>query len=93
MSRLTALMLRNGSNTDFLLRVVKEALCQAREEHPQPYVDGHHLLGVLREEVHGLELEIFKKHLDPEALQGELLQIAAVAIRGIEDLTLERTEQ
>lgn len=88
MSRLTKAVLTSRSSTDFLLRAVKAALAEAREQHPRPYVDAHHMLGVMEEEIHELRLEVFKKKINAERLQAELLQVAAVAVRGIEDVTL-----
>jgi hypothetical protein len=90
MSRLTAAIPAKGSTTDFMMLLVKASLEEAREEHPMPYVDAHHMLGVLGEEVHELRLEIFKKRMNPERVQSKLLQIAAVAVRGIEDVTLPK---
>jgi hypothetical protein len=90
MSRLTKAILTSRSSTDFLLRAVKASLAEARAEHPQPYIDAHHMLGVMEEEIHELRLEVFKKKINVERLQAELLQVAAVAVRGIEDVTLAK---
>ena len=60
----------------------------ARAKHPQPYVDAHHALGVLLEEVRKIETEVFKRRVNTEHLQRELLDTAVVCLRAIEDLTL-----
>lgn len=88
MSRLSALLLKSESPTEIVMRCVKAALDEARDAHPTPYVDAHHMLGVMEEEIHELKMEVYRKRIRPERVQSELLQIAAVAVRGIEDMTL-----
>lgn len=45
----------------------------------------HHGLAVIEEEVHEFRLEVYKKHPNPAALREEAIQIAASAIRFIQD--------
>ena len=65
----------------------------ARAKHPQPYVDAHHALGVLLEEVRKIETEVFKRRCNTERLQRELLDTAVVCLRAIEDVVLSKKEE
>ncbi|KAF0176469.1 MAG: hypothetical protein FD161_3008 [Limisphaerales bacterium] len=78
-----------GFKKDFLAECVLAAVAEARARHPQPYVDMHHAMGVLDEEVHELRMETYKRSPRAAALQEELLQIAAVCLRAIEDVTFK----
>jgi hypothetical protein len=88
MSRLTKIAPKVGT-TDFLLVAAKAALAEAREKHPQPFVDYNHLMGVLDEEFTEVKTEAYRKRVRTEAIQSELLQVIAVCLRGLEDLTLK----
>jgi len=92
MSRLTRLAPK-GKRTDFMLQCIKAALAEARAAHPTPFVDAHHMLGVLEEEIHELRQKIFKRKINVEHLQSELLQCCAVCLRGLEDVTLQKKGQ
>lgn len=81
--------LARGGRKDFLADCVLAALAEARAKHPQPFVDAHHALGILLEEFHELQIEVFKRRPRAAALQEELLQIAAVCLRTIEDVTFK----
>jgi hypothetical protein len=48
----------------------------------------HEALGVIREEYFEFEHEVFKQHARPAAMLGELIQIAAMCQRAVEDLNL-----
>ena len=87
MSRLSKIA-PSKNQTDFLLNCAKAALAEAREKHPQPFVDYNHLMGVLDEEVAEVRVEAYRKRVRVEAMQAELLQTIAVCLRGLEDLTL-----
>lgn len=89
MSRLTKIAPKKGQ-TDFLLQCSKAALAEAREKHPQPFVDYNHLMGVLDEEITEVKDEAYRKRVRVEAIQAELLQVIAVCLRGLEDLTLKK---
>ena len=97
MSKLTKRAMEEGQGsteshpTDFLLRCVKATVAIAREKHPQPYVDAHHFLGVLEEEIHELRAEVFKRRMNEERFQAECLQVAAVCVRAIEDVTFGKS--
>ena len=62
-------------------------------KHPQPLVDFNHLMGVLDEEIFEVRMEVHRKRVRTEAIQSELLQVIAVALRGLEDLTLKPQPQ
>lgn len=89
MNPLEAQWAARGCRKDFLAECVLAAVAEARAAHPQPYVDAHHALGILLEEFHELQIEVFKRRPRPAALQEELLQIAAVCLRTIEDVTFK----
>jgi hypothetical protein len=88
MSRLTKIAPRVGQ-TDFLLKCAGAALAEARVQHPQAFVDYNHMMGVLDEEIYEVRTEVYRKRLRVEQLQTELLQVIAVCLRGLEDLTLK----
>jgi len=87
MSRLTKRAPKKNS-TEFLLKCIAAALAEAREKHPRPLADYNHLMGVLDEEITEVRAEAYRKRVRVEAIQAELLQVAAVCLRGLEDLTL-----
>lgn len=87
MSRLSKLA-RKTDSTDFFLKCARAALAEAREKHPQALVDFNHLMGVLDEEIFEVRMEVHRKRVRTEALQAELLQVIAVCLRGLEDLTV-----
>jgi hypothetical protein len=89
MSRLSKIVPQAG-RTDFLLACAKAALAEARAKHPQPLVDFNHLMGVLDEEIFEVRMEVHRKRIRTEAMQSELLQVIAVCLRGLEDLTLNQ---
>ena len=87
-----ALIQRDADTTWFILRNVQVRLAEARAAHPQPMVDGHHALGIIREEFHELEIEVFKRRLNREQFNDELLDLAAMCLRAIEDVGLAPRE-
>ena len=89
MSRLSRLAQKTESRTDFFLKCAKAALAEAREKHPRALVDFNHLMGVLDEEIFEVRMEVHRKRVRTEAIQSELLQVIAVCLRGLEDLTLK----
>jgi len=88
MSRLSKLAPKAGT-TDFFLLCAKAALAEARDKHPSPLADYNHLMGVLDEEIAEVRAECYRKRVRTEAVQAELLQVIAVCLRGLEDLTLK----
>lgn len=58
---------------------------RARDLHP-PFPSLHHGVAVIREEYLEMEDEAFKKHVDMNALRKELIQLAAVCARMVEDV-------
>lgn len=66
---------------------IDDELISARSAYPKMH-SPHHALGVLDEEVFELRLEIYKKPMDRdrEKLRREAVQVAATAIRIIEEL-------
>lgn len=91
MSRLNKIIPAKNQ-TDFLLKCAKAALAEAREKHPQPFVDYNHMMGILDEEIFEVRMEVHKKRVRTEAMQSELLQVIAVCLRGLEDLTLAKKD-
>jgi hypothetical protein len=73
-------------SSDVLTAVAAE-LARARAKH-EPIRVAHEALGVVREEYIEFEGEVFAQRLDRVALRKELLQLAAAAIRAVEDLEL-----
>lgn len=72
-----------------LLHAVSWEMQRAIDKHP-PYHSAHELLGVLLEEVDEFQREVFTQGNErgSEQMCIELLHVAAVALRGIEDLRL-----
>ncbi len=65
---------------------IDDELARARAKHPSMPTE-HHGLSVLREEIAELEAEVFKQQpYDHAAMRKEAIQIAATAIRFIQDL-------
>jgi len=91
MSRLTKIAPKKN-RTDFLLECAKAALAEARAKHPAPLADYSHLMGVLDEEVFEVRMEAHRKRVRVEAMQSELLQVIAVCLRGLDDLTLMKKD-
>lgn len=81
-----------SDTTGYPLRSTLDEVCQevqrARAAHPR-YMSTHHAYGVLAEEVDEFWDEVKKKPTmrDKEAMRRELAQVAAVAIRAMEELT------
>ncbi len=91
MSRLTKLAPKFGT-TAFLLRAAEAALAEARAKHPQTFVDYHHMMGVLDEEIFEVRMEVHRQRPRTEHMQSELLQVIAVCLRALEDLTLNQRD-
>jgi hypothetical protein len=70
-----------------VLAAVQAELARARAKY-EPIRVPHEALGVVREEYIEFEGEVFARQLDRAALRKELLQLAASAIRAVEDLGL-----
>lgn len=73
----------------FLFNRIRTELRNARVEHPQPFNSAHEGYAVLLEEVEELWLEVMKKKADRDLgkMRNECIQIAAMAIKFLEDLT------
>jgi len=67
---------------------IKLELAKAREKHPGAFNSPHEAYGVLIEEVQEFFDEVRRQKWNREAMRKELLQIAAVSLRAIEDLDL-----
>jgi hypothetical protein len=69
------------------LHQVRQELRRARERHA-PLHSAHEAYAVILEELDEVKAEVWKRELDRAQLRRELLQLAAMAIRAIEDLEL-----
>lgn len=74
------------------LPAVAAELLRARSQHA-PIVSAHEALAVIREEYLEVEREVFARTIDRAALRKELLQLAAMCVRTVEDLNLSEEEQ
>jgi hypothetical protein len=73
-----------GNHIAHVLDVLDEVhmeICRAVTKFPRPQVSAHEGYGVLAEEVHEFFLEVIGN--DREAARKELIQVAAMAIRTI----------
>lgn len=73
------------------LRAVEIELGRARAKHG-PILSFHEAIGVIREEYLEAEREAFQQRVDKPALGDELLHLATMCIRAIEDLDLWAAE-
>lgn len=71
-------------NIDLLNRV-SEQVNQCRAKYGS-YAGRHEFLGVLIEEIEELKQEIFKKELDFEKFESELIDVITVLVKGYEDI-------
>ena len=60
----------------------------ARAKHPKPFGSPHEAYGILAEEVAEFFDEVRRKRVRKSEMKKELLQVAAVAVRAVEDLGL-----
>lgn len=72
----------------FNLHEISLEIIQARELHPTGFRNAHEAYGVLAEEVAEFFDEVRRKSIRKECMKRELIQIACVAARAIEDLDL-----
>ena len=72
---------------------VGEELGRIRAQH-NPFVSPHEGLGVLMEEFHELQLEIYKRPTSyrPDLMRAEAIQVAAVAVRLASDLAHDESK-
>lgn len=68
-----------------VLNAVEVELRAARAKHPK-FMSMHHGYAVILEELDEVWEEIKKREPDPEKLRKELVQVAAVSVRFVEDL-------
>lgn len=70
------------------MKLVADEVSSSRSMYPSTY-STHHGLSVIQEEVFELMLEVYKKNKDrdKDQMRREAVQIAATAIRFIEELT------
>lgn len=73
--------------TDGVLVAVAAELVAARATHA-PIHSGHEAVGVLDEEFDEVKKEVYRKQLHRARLRKELIQLAAMAVRAVEDLEL-----
>jgi hypothetical protein len=66
--------------------LVKQELGEAMMKYP-PMHSFHEGYAIILEEVRELEAEVFKKHSSCEDIEKELVQVAAMAIRALIELT------
>lgn len=57
------------------------------------YASAHEFLGVLIEEIEELKAEIFKKHLDFDLLEAEIIDCITVLFKGYNDIVKEKNER
>lgn len=57
------------------------------------YASAHEFLGVLIEEIEELKSEIFKKHLDFDLLEAEIIDCITVLFKGYNDIVKEKNER
>lgn len=70
--------------------LVEEELVSAKEMHPGDFNSPHEAYGVIQEEMHEFQVEVFLKPVQRNRVRmlKELVQIAAMAQRASEDLGL-----
>lgn len=73
-------------NIDQALIAVGNEVLRAKEKHKGDFHNFHEAYGVLKEEVDEFWDEVKAQKHDKEAIKKELIQIAAMAIRGITEL-------
>lgn len=77
------------TNRPVLLDCVAE-MRRARSKH-KPLRSPHEAIAVIREEYLEAEREVYMRVVDRSALREELIQLAAVTLRAVEDLGLNRS--
>ena len=78
-------------NIDLLNRV-SEQVNQCRAKYGS-YAGRHEFLGVLIEEIEELKQEIFKKDLDFDRFESELIDVITVLVKGYEDIVDARNRR
>lgn len=73
----------------YTLQEIIEELKRARRLHKTPILTYHDGAGIIKEEFDELWEEIRRKNQDPAAIKHELIQIAAMCLRMIQDLKLQ----
>lgn len=68
---------------------VRAAVAAARKKHPRDIATPHEAYGVLAEEVAEFFDEVRAQKPDPRRMRKELLHVAAMAVRAVEDLKLD----
>lgn len=70
--------------------LVEEELVSAKDMHPGDFNSPHEALGVIQEEVHEFQCEVFLKPIQRNRgrMLKELVQVGAMAQRAAEDLGL-----
>ncbi len=59
---------------------------RAQAEHPQPYVDGHHVIGIATEEFDEVKAVVAMREMNYARLHHECLDLAAVGVRACLDV-------
>lgn len=75
-----------------ILNRVSEQVNQCRAKYGS-YAGRHEFLGVLIEEIEELKQEIFKKELDFEKFESELIDVITVLVKGYEDIVDARNRR
>jgi hypothetical protein len=71
---------------------VTQEVIRARSMYPK-FSCLHEALAVLWEEFEELKLEVFKKNASPDKLHDEAIQVAAMAVRLIQDCCIKGEEK
>ena len=84
---------KHGPNIETALSEIKAELLRSKTLFPAEFVNQHEAIAVLREEYLELEQECFKnqKNYDLAAQRKEAVQVAAMALRFIVELTEQNT--
>lgn len=70
------------------LDMVETELAKAREKHPTPFHNGHEAYAVILEELDEFWDEVKAQKHSKEKFLKELIQVAAMCYRAVEDLKL-----
>jgi GH15 family glucan-1,4-alpha-glucosidase len=79
----------NNEQVNLAAYMAIEEVYRARKIHPERFNSLHEGYAILLEEVNELWDEVRKKESDPAHLRHEAVQVAAMALRFISELTME----
>jgi hypothetical protein len=80
---------QEAARAQFTADLVVNELLRAKQNHPRPFSSFHEGFAVILEEVDELKKEVWesKAGTDPSRMREEAIQVAAMAMRFIEELT------